>query len=229
MHCRPFCTNHDTTCSSFLFAHSNYSNTLNHSTCSPVSIHDQIPSLTATPHRRRRLEDLIVTYASNHYATCPSQASSLSPQSSQTPLVTSSHQIFQQSQENGIYCDLFNLLERPSQSPPPVKQRRKYTLNDYHSRRRHASIAYRSAHAKMKDINERKRHHYQEQKSSYFKEKKHHEDELSPMQQCNPLRENSKNRNSVYQQNSPSKGFFRRVARNYFCMPMTVTNAEFSN
>ncbi|CAF3452243.1 unnamed protein product [Rotaria sp. Silwood1] len=226
MHCRPFCPTNDSTCSSFHFTHPDYTNTINHHTCSSLSCHDQVPLPPSTPRRRRRLEDLVITYASNYYATYPCQTSSLSKQA---PPLPAPRRIYQRSEDNGIYCDLFNLLERSSPSPPPVKQRRKYTLNDHQPRRRHPSIAYKNAHAKMKDVNERKRHHYQGKPSSSSKEKKSQESELSSTKKYDRLQENVKTNNGIYQQHSSSKGFFRRVARNYFCMPMTVANAEFSN
>ncbi|CAF3434582.1 unnamed protein product [Rotaria socialis] len=228
MHCRLSCPTNDSTCSSFLFNHPDYTSTINHHTCSPLPNHDQIPPPTV-PRRRQRLEDLIITYSSNYYATYPCQASPLSSDSSESPSLWSPRRIHQQPEDNGVYCDLFNLLERPLPSPSPAKQRKKYMLNDHHSRLRHPSVAYKSAHTKMKDIHERKRHHYQEQQSSYDKQKKHEDDELSVILQYDRLKENAKNNNCVYQQHSRSKRFFRRVARNYFCMPMTVANGEFSN
>lgn len=191
MHCRLSFPTNNSTCSSFLFSHSNYTNTLNHRTCSPSSNHDQKP----VPRRRRRLEDPVTTHASNYYVTSPNQTTV----SLQTLPIPSPCRIHQKIEDKNIYCDLFNLLERPS----PIKQRKKPTSNDSNSCRNHRSIVYKNIHAKIQDTNERKRHHSQQPLS--YKENKHHQRHLS------------------------SKGFFRRVARNYFCMPMTVTNGEFSN
>ena len=220
MHCRPSCPTNDSTCSfSFLFLHPDYTNTINHHTCPSSSYHDQIPP--PAPRRRRRLEDPIITYASNYYATYPQQTSRSStptPQLSQSPPIPTSRQIYEQSEDKNIYCDLFNLLDRP----PPVKQRRKYTLNDYNPCRRLRSIDYKNAHAKLKDISN--------PKLSYFKEKRHQNDKLSSIHQpYERLQDKSKNNNCSYQRHPLNKGFFRRVARSYFCMPMTVTNGEFSS
>jgi hypothetical protein len=215
MHCRPSCPTNDSTCSfSFLFVHPDYTNTINHHICPSSSYHDQISP--PAPRRRRRLEDPIITYASNYYATYPRQTShSPSPQS---PPLRAPRQIYQQFDKKNIYCDLFNLLERP----PPVKQRRKHTLNDYNPCRRYRSIDYKNAHGKLNDINDQKR----PQPSSYYKDKQPQDNKLSPIQR---LQEKSKTNNCIYQRHSINKGFFRRVARNYFCMPMTTNNGEFSN
>lgn len=235
MHCRPSSHTNDSTCSTSYYSHSDYSNTINHQNCSALSYHDQMPSPLSTtippplpPRRRQRLEDLVISYSSNYYATYPCQASPLSSESSESPSSHSSRRIYQQSEDNVVYCDLFNLLELPLPSSPPVKSRKKYTLADHHPRRRHPSVTFRNTHGKMKDINERKRHHQTPPSSSYKKEKKH-EDESSSTHQYDRLKENTKTNDCIYQQHSTSKGFFRRVARNYFCMPMTIANAEFSN
>jgi hypothetical protein len=118
MHCRLSSSTNEFPCSSFILPQR--------------SIHSD--RITTVRHRRRRLEDPILTYASNYYVTNPRQTSH-SP--SLTPIRT---------KDKNIYCDLFNLLERPSSSQP----------------------------------------------------------------------KNGKSRQS--------KGFFRRVVRNYFCMPMTIAN-----
>jgi hypothetical protein len=212
MHCRSFYSINDSICSSsFIFTHLNQVNSLNHRTSSPSSYHDQIP--LPAPRRRRRLEDPVLTSASNYYTTYPRQAS-------QSP-----HRIYQPSEHNGVICDLFNLLERP---PPPVKQRKKYTSNGSNSARRHRSIDYKNAHAKLKDRNNERKHHHQQQ-PSYYHEKTQQDNKLSSIQQYDRLQEKEKITNCIYQRQSSNKGFLRRVARQYFCMPMTNNNSEFSS
>lgn len=192
MHCRPSSPTNHFPCSSFLFSHSNISK---HGICSPLSYPDQIPPPAV--RRRRRLEDPIITYASNYYVTNPRQTSH-SP---------SSTQIQQKSGNKNIYCDLFNLLERPQ----PVQQKKKNIFKDSKSFRNHRSIVYKNLHAKIKDINERKRHQQQQQKKNLSYD------------------QFDENRQSIHQRHSSNKGFFRRVVGNYFCMPMTVAYREFSN
>ena len=230
MHCRTsYPTNNSTySSSSFLFVHSDYTNTLNPYICSSSSpYHDQILPLPPPPpppptrrrRRRRRLEDPVITYASNYYVTYSRQTSHSPPPSPQSSPLPSHNQIYPQSSNKDIYCDLFNLLE----CPPPVKQRRKYTLSDYNLRCRHRSTDYKNTYAK---VNNEQKH----QQPSYYNENNHQEDKLpATTQQYNRLQEKTKPNNSIYQRNSSSKGFFRRVACNYFCMPMTVTNGEISS
>jgi len=221
MHCRPLYPNNDSTCSSsFLFNHPKYTDTLNAPTRSTSSYNDQKPPPPA-PRHRRRLDDPVLTYASNYYVTYPRQTSHSPLELSPLP---SLRQIYPQSESNGIYCDLFNLLE----CPPPIKQRKKYLSNEYSPhRRRHRSVDYARAHAKMKDSNQRKRHY---QQPSYYKENKHHQlDKLSSIQQYDQIQDKAKNTNNIYQRHLPSQGFFRRVARHYFCMPMTVNDDDFSS
>jgi len=211
MHCRPSCPTNNSTCSSFLSAHSDNTNTLNLHTSSFTSSHDQIP----VPQRRRRLEDPVITHASNYYAINPRQTSP----SSQTLPLPLSRRIRQKSKDKSIYCDLYNLLERP----PPVKPRKKHTSNDSSSCRSRRSIVYKNIHTKIKDINERKRH--QQQQSCYYNEEKYQKDKLLSKQQYDQLQD----KKCIYQRHVLTKGFLRRVVRNYFCMPMTVTNGEFLN
>ena len=189
MHCRLTYPTHDSTCSSFLFAHSN---------C-PLSYDDQIPSIATLPRRLRRLEDPVINYASNYYVINPRQTSH-----SPSPLPPLSS-----SEERHIYCDLFNLLD--SSPPPPIKQRKKNISNNSNSSRQHRSIVYKNVHTKIKDINERKRYHHQQK------------------QQTDQLQEKTKNNKPIYQQQLSSGGFFRRVVRNYFCVPMTLHNEKFPN
>ncbi len=203
MQCRLTCPTNNSICSSFLFTHFDYTNTLNHCTHSPSPYHDQKPTSPVPRRRRRRLEDPVVTHASNDYVSYPrptSHSPSLAVSPPPPPLPRRSRQ---KSEEKHIYCDLFNLLERP----PPIKQRKIYTTNDSKLCRGHRSIVYKNIHAKIKDSNERKRHHHHEQQTLVHQEKKYQQEKLS----------------SVH---LSSKGFFRRVVRNYFCMPMTVTNGE---
>jgi hypothetical protein len=226
MHCRLSYPTNDSTCSSFLFVHSDHTNTLKPRPCSPSSYHDQKPLTPLPRHRRRRLEDPVITYASNYYVINPRQTS-CSP--SPTSPLPSFRRIRQQSADKNIYCDLFNLLERP----PPVKQRKKYISNDPNSYRGHRPIAYKNIHAKMNNINERKRHYQQQQQQqqqpSHYKEKKHPKEKLSSIQQYDQLKDKSINNKCIYQRRLSSKGFFRRVVRNYFCVPVTINNGEFSN
>lgn len=210
MHCWPSFPTNNSTSSSILSADSDNTNTLNHHSCSSTSSHDQIP----VPQRRRRLEDPVITHASNYYVINPRQTSP----SSQTLSHPLPHRIRQKSKAKDIYCDLYNLLERP----PPVKPRKKYTLNDSNSCRSHRSIVCKSIHTIIKDINERKRH---QQQTCYYNEKKHQKNKLSSKQQYDQLEE----KKCIYQRHVLSKGFLRRVVQNYFCMPMTVTNGEFLN
>lgn len=198
MHCRLSYPTNNSTCSSFLFSQPKYPDTLKHRTCSPSSYHDQKPVLK----HRRRLEDPIINHASNYYVTHPDQTSS---STLQTCSISSSHRHDRKIEDKNIYCDLFNLLERPL----PIKQNKKNSLNDSnscrnHHQHQHRAIVYKNIHAKIQDNNERKR--YYPQQPLCDKESKHH-----------------------HQRHLPSKGFFRRVVRNYFCMPMTVTNREFTN
>jgi len=181
MHCRPCYGTNIPICSPlFLFFRPGYATTSNYQTYTPPSYdyHDQAVSPSQPPippRRRRRLEDPITTYASNYYATVPrqlSQVSSSPPSSSQSPPpLPPPRRIRQHSDRNGGYCDLFNLLERPSPpSPPIIKQRRKYNINDSTSPRRyHRPTDSENVHTKFKKSNDRKCHH---QHSCYYKEKK---------------------------------------------------------
>ena len=173
MHRRPCCPINDSIYPSIPFTHSTNTSALNDCTCSPSFDHDQVPSPKA-PRRRRRLEDLIVIRASNYYATIPNQTSSLS--SSQSPPIPSSRRIYEQSENSGIHCDLYNLLEPSAILPPPEKQRQKYPPKDYRLCCHRSSI---NVHTKMNNVNERKRHLYQQQQSFSCKQKWHQEDDLS--------------------------------------------------
>jgi hypothetical protein len=135
MHCRLSSPTNDFSYSSFIFPHSDYTNISKHDICS------HHPDQISTLRHRRRLEDPVISYASNYYVTNPRQTS-------HSPLPTSIS-----SKDKNIYCDLFNLLERP----PLVQQKNSKSCRSQKSRQQHS-------------------------------------------------------------------GFFRRVVRNYFCMPMTVAN-----
>ena len=115
------------------------------------------PTRSTLRHQRRRLDDPILSYASNDYATFP-------------PLIN------ERNHDSTRYCDLFNLLERP----PVVK----------HSRPTEDSSSMRRYHR----LDDRKANNYTNR-------------------HCD----------------SSAKGLFRRVARNYFCMPMTANKGEFSS
>jgi hypothetical protein len=249
MHCRPYCgTNISIYSTSFHCVGSGGIQTSTYQTYTPTSYHyhDQAPppmtttTLASTPRRRRRLEDPIITYASNYYATLPHQMSqglsqqSLPPPpppplSQPPPPLPPPRRIYQQSNHNGVYCDLFNLLERPSPPSPPItKQCRKHHFNDLSPRRHHRPLDFDNVHTKSKNTNERKRHH-QQQQSSYHKEKKRQDDKLSSTEQYDRSAVKTKQMNDVYQRRSPNKGFFRRVVRNYFCMPSTFANNGYSS
>jgi hypothetical protein len=113
-----------------------------------------------------------------------------------------------------MYCDLYNLLERPSPpSPSSINQRRKHNPNDYSPRRYHRPMDFENAH----------------QQASYYKEKRHQKDKLSSSEQYDRTSETTKKMNHIYQRRSSNKGFFRRLVRNYFCMPSTVANNGYSS
>ncbi len=239
MHCRPcYGTNMSTFSTSFLFICPGYSTTSNYQTYTPSSYHyhDQAPPPPpVTPRRRRRLEDPITTYASNYYATVPRQISYVPPQQSSPPLPSQPpppplpppRRIYQQSDRNIVYCDLFNLLERPSPpSPPIIKQRRKHNVNDFSPRRHRRPIDFENIHVKVKNTDARKSHR---QQSCYYKEKKCQDDILSSTEQYDQSPDKTKQMNDIYQRRSQNKGFFRRVVRNYFCVPWTVANNGYSS
>jgi len=246
MHCRPwYGTNIPICSSSFIFVRPGYFTNSNYQTYTPTSYHyhDQVPPLLSspppssppppvTPRRRRRLEDPITTYASNYYATLPRQMHHLSSQQTPSqppppPPLPPPRRVYQQPDRNNVYCDLFNLLERPSPpSPPTLKQRRKYNPNDFSPRRHQRSIDIENAHVKVKNTDDRKRRH---QQSCYYKEKKRQDDKLSSTEQYDRSPEETEKINNIYQRRSPNKGFFRRVVRNYFCMPSTFANNGYSS
>jgi hypothetical protein len=231
MHCRPSCAANIFTCSSsFIFARPDYTRTLNYQAYTPSFYHhhDQVPPSPSPPplppRQRRRLEDPIITYASNYYATYPRQMSQSSPQ---PPPLPPPRQIHQQSDRNGIYCDLFNLLERPAPSSTLVKQRRKYATHNYSPCCHHCHMDIENAHSKVNSSNDRKRHH---QQYSSHKEKKRPEDNLlSTEQYVRSVEKTKKMTCNLYQRHSPNKGFFRRVVRNYFCMPTILTSSGYSS
>jgi hypothetical protein len=232
MHCRPYCGNNISICSSsFLFARPDYITTSNYQTYtpSPYHYHDQTPP-PIIPRRRRRLEDPITTYASNYYATFPQVQLPPSPHAPPPPLPPP-RRICQQSDRNDVYCDLFNLLERPSPpSPPILKPRRKYNCNDFSSGRQHHPTEFEDVHTKLKNTNEQKHHHHHHyHQSCYYKEKKRQDDRLSSTEQYDRSPEKTKKMNDRYQRRSLNKGFFRRVVRNYFCIPSTIANNGYSS
>lgn len=124
------------------------------------------------------------------------------PQICHTPSPTLDR-IRSKSNEKHIYCDLFNLLE----NSPTIKPRRKHLLNDSNSFRRHRSIVYKNMHTKIKDFQERKRQHSQQENRSSKKQE-----------------DKTKNQRLL-----SNNSFFRRVVRQYFCMPMTIHNRDLSN
>ena len=221
MHCRPcFGTNITICVTSFPVGRSNYV---------PASYHhhDQTPSATlTTPRRRRRLEDPITMYASNYYATLPGpipQGSQPTPASSHAqpprppPSLPSSHQIYRQSDRNGAYCDLYNLLEFPSPATTSVtKQGKRHHSNEFNSHRAHRRI----------NSTERKRRY---PPTSSCKDKKCSDDKVPSSDPYNCSSGKSKKMNEIYQQRSSNKGFFRRVVRNYFCMPSALANQGYSS
>lgn len=218
MHCRPCYGTSITIClSTFPVGGSTYP---------PGSYHhqDQIPSESiSSPRRRRRLEDPIITYASNYYATLPGQmsqgskSSPISQPSPPPPLPPPPRQIYRQSERNGAYCDLYNLLELPTATGSSgTKQRRKYPSNDLNSRRSR----------RLSNSNERKRRY---QATSSCKDKKRPDEKHSSTERYNYSCEKSKKMNEIYQQRSSNKGFFRRVVRHYFCMPAALSTNGYSS
>jgi hypothetical protein len=234
MHCRPYGgTNIPKCTSSFFVICPGHVTTSNYQpyTSSFHHQYDQAPPLPVppppppVPKRRRRLEDPIITYASNYYATIPHQ---ISQSSFLQPPPLPPRRIYQPpSDRNGMYCDLYNLLERPSPpSPSSINQRRKHNPNDYSPRRYHRPMDFENAHTKVKNISDQKCHH---QQASYYKEKRHQKDKLSSSEQYDRTSETTKKMNHIYQRRSSNKGFFRRLVRNYFCMPSTVANNGYSS
>ncbi|CAF2321930.1 unnamed protein product [Rotaria sp. Silwood2] len=234
MHCRPFCgTYNSTSSSSFLSVRlgsiTNATNQIN--TSLSYYHYDQRPP-AAVARRRRRLEDPIATFASNYYITYPRQMSK-SPSrrstllSSKPSSLSPSRQKSKQSNRKNIYCDLFNLLERPS-SPTSslIKQRKKHKSNDHNSCRYHRSIDLNNSHTKVKSTNDRKRHH---QRYTYYKEKKCQDDKLSPIEQHDRSLEKTKKINHTYQPRLSNRGFFRRLVCNYFCFTSPVANNGYSS
>lgn len=245
MHCRPYAGTNTSICtSSFHFILPGFIQTTSYQTYTPTSYHyhDEAPPPPPTPppppppsiiistsKRRRRLEDPITTYASNYYSTLPNQISQGSPsQPPPPPPLPPPRQIYQQSDRNGAHCDLFNLLERPvSPSSPVTKQRRKQHSNDLSQCRNHRPTDFDNVHTKLpKNTNERKLHH---QQSYYYKEKKRQDDKLSSTEKYDRSLEKTKKMNDIYHRRSPNKGFFRRVVRNYFCMPTMLANNGYSS
>ncbi|CAF3638969.1 unnamed protein product [Rotaria sordida] len=199
---------------------------------SPYHHYDQTSPPPAEARRRRRLEDPITTYASNYYVTFPRQMSqSPSQQASLLPLqyssLSSSRQQYHQSNHKNIYCDLFNLLERPS-SPTPslIKQRKKYRSNDYSPCRHHCLMDLKNSHTKVKCTNDRKRRH---KRYTYNKENKCQDDKLSSIEQYDLPSEKAKKINDIYQRRSSKRGFFRRLVYNYFCLTSTLANKGYSS
>ena len=194
MHCRPPCA------SDF----PDYSLRFNYPRPLPPSYqhihHDQTP-LSNSPRRRRRLDDPIVTYASNYYVSYPPPLTTLA--------LSLPRPIYQPLNCPGPYCDLFNLLELPESSPTPGK-----------SKRRHAArlTDADNIHGRMKTFNDRKRAHHS---SFYHKDKKRPEEKITG-------KETDRNRQQMHRR-SPPKGFFRRIVRTYFCMPPAFTNNGYSS
>jgi len=230
--------------SSLIFVPPGYMTTLNYQTYTPsfYHYHDQAlpppppppPPPPITPRRRRRLEDPITTYASNYYATLPRQMPQLSPQQPlpqppPPPPLPPPRRIYQQSDRNSVYCDLFNLLERPSPPPPPpiTKRRRKYNSNDFSPRHHQRPTDIENVHTKVKNTNNNRKHYHQQ--FCYYKEKKRQDDKLSSTEQYDRSAEETKKMNDIYQRRSTNKGFFRRVVRNYFCMPSMLASSEYSS
>lgn len=239
MHCRPFCGPTIPTSSSvFVFVRPSCIAASSYQTYVPAICHQDQTSPSSTILRcRRRLEDPITTYASNYYAPFPRQMcqsplrqSTLSS-SPRPPSLSSSRQIYHQSNNNGIYCDLFNLLELPTSSstPPrlPIKLTRKYKSNDYSPFSYQRPIDVDNPSPKIQRTIDRKRHHQQHSYSN--KEKKHKDDKLSSMAQYAQSKRKTKKVNDIYQPASSNRGFFRRIVRNYFCLPSTFANNGYSS
>jgi hypothetical protein len=215
MHCRPCPGTNNLACPySCFFGRPHYLKTSSFS-----HHHDQAPLPPVIPKRRQRLEDPIITHASNYYATLPH---SISQSSTQPPPLPPPRRIYQQSNRNGIYCDLFNLLESPSSPSSIINQKRKYNSNDDSLRRHHRPKHFENMYTrKVKNTNDRKHYHHYQQ-SSFYKEKEHQNDTLLST-------EKTKKTNDIYQRCWPNKGFFRRIIHNYFCMSSTIANSGYSS
>lgn len=147
MHCRPISPPDYILTSSFLFPHSN----------------STLKCQESFPNTLRRLQDPVLTYASNYYVTNPHQIISHSPS------------VDQDIHRKNIYCDLCNLLERST--PIPTKKKPFFNYSKQ-------TIVYEN-----------------QGQSADHKDK--------------TRRSRSNN----------TRGF-RRILRNYFCLPMTIFNGK---
>ena len=199
MHCQPSYSRDFSTCTSAYFLLSPVCSSPLFSSCS----HPNGTATISTPRRRRRLDDPIVTYASNYYATYPSGMATPSV----PPSVPSARPIDKEFDRPVLYCDLYNLLELPettSNKPPPPPRRRTH-FNESNSVRRHHH------------------HHQTERKRSIYHKEKKHADEM---------KEKTLKTNELYARRpvpAAAKGFFRRVMRQYFCLPASMATNGYSS
>jgi hypothetical protein len=221
MYCRPtYLTDHRLTSSvSLLVGESTPTDASICRTASnaPSGTYRRVPP-TPAPRRRRRLEDPIVSHASNYYVIPPRlHTRAVSPP---VPTVRSIHRT---SQPGDVLCDLFNLLDRP----PAVKPRRRHVL--------HASYPSRPGRSidQLTDVNipmdNKKRKYVLHDIGRCQQEKKPYDVQLPSMHHYSQLKETRKSNQRICQGYASRKGFFRRVAQHYLCIPASHTDAEFSN
>ena len=201
MHCQPICSRDFSSCtSSFYFLRP----------IGPTEYFSSYSHSILTPRRRRRLEDPIVSHASNYYASYPHGTTTAAVTSITHPSsIPSTHHFEKEIDRKVLYCDLYNLLEIPESSATTTTTT---TTNTIKSRRR----------TNYNEGNTIRRHHQNERKrSTYHKEKKHSDE----------IKEKSMKTNEIYSRRSSptTKGFFRRVMRQYFCLPASMANNGYSS
>jgi hypothetical protein len=179
---------------------------------------------TVTTRRRRRLDDPIVSYAANYYATYPRQT----PQShSNVPKGTSSPRNYRQAKRADIYCDLFNLLDLSEPSGGFVKpEQRKYCTTDHNCRRHHRPMDVEDVHPRMKSMHDRKRAHTR----PFARTDGKRQEDRSPFdEQFDRTVDPNRQVNDNYQRRSTPRRFFRRLVRQYFCVPPAFANNGYSS
>ena len=146
--------------------------------------------------RHRRYLDDPIDQPATNYYIIEPSSSDSIPISTPIPLP---RQLKKLSKENDDFCDLFNLLDR---TPPPIKPRRS-KLNERTPPRPQRSID---------SIRQRKSFEDKEQLTSIDH---HHYQKLNDNEQNHSFRFLWKKRT-----------FFKRVAQHYFCLPMTINEAQ---
>ena len=199
--------------------------------CRPFDLDDELNSgvmlsnhANATPipaprHCRRRLEDPVQTQISNYYALYPGEISNLEISPMNKTPIPLPRKIYQKrkTNNNDIQCDLFNLLE----NVPPIKPRRKYLSPDFRPSRPVRTIDRvnngESTNDHRRIVNS---HHLMSHHEKY--------DHLTLVNYADQLKETRKLKHCVNQGFLSRRAFFRRVARNYFCIPITISHDDFS-